>query len=280
MPAATPAGRRRWRGRLVAGGLAFELRTLASGHGAICAASPGGRHRGAKPRLCPAGPRGDRCSRATASKSSVCPPRRRRSRPQMSLLAPAAIIAKREVDIGDRVKAGQLLAEIVAPELDHQIAQAEATLGQLKAALQQAEANRRARAGDLGSRQSAGQQGLADRAARHHRRPDAQGAGGGGRRCAGQRGGGGSPAAGTASAEDLSARRRAVRRRHHPTQCRYRQPGAGRCDQRHVHVHDHAGQRDPDPGVRAAGRKRSDCSRESMPWCTCPKSRIAPFPAR
>lgn len=51
-------------------------------------------------------------------------------------------IAKREVDIGDRVKAGQLLAEIVAPELDHQIAQAEATLGQLRAALQQAEANR------------------------------------------------------------------------------------------------------------------------------------------
>jgi len=51
-------------------------------------------------------------------------------------------IGKREVDIGDHVKAGQLLAEIVAPELDHQIAQAEATLGQLKAALQQAQANR------------------------------------------------------------------------------------------------------------------------------------------
>ena len=51
-------------------------------------------------------------------------------------------IDKREVDIGDRVKAGQLLAEIVAPELDDQIAQAEATLGQLKAALQQAQANR------------------------------------------------------------------------------------------------------------------------------------------
>jgi RND family efflux transporter MFP subunit len=51
-------------------------------------------------------------------------------------------IAKREVDIGDRVKVGQLLAEIVAPELDHQITQAEATLAQLKSALQQAEANR------------------------------------------------------------------------------------------------------------------------------------------
>lgn len=50
-------------------------------------------------------------------------------------------IDKREVDIGDRVKKGQLLAEIVAPELDHQIVQAEATLGQLKAALQQAQAN-------------------------------------------------------------------------------------------------------------------------------------------
>ncbi len=51
-------------------------------------------------------------------------------------------IDKREVDIGDRVKQGQLLVEIVAPELDHQITQAEATLSQLKWALQQAEANR------------------------------------------------------------------------------------------------------------------------------------------
>jgi RND family efflux transporter MFP subunit len=50
-------------------------------------------------------------------------------------------IDKRDVDIGDRVKDGQLLVQIVAPELDHQIAQAEATLGQLKAAMQQAQAN-------------------------------------------------------------------------------------------------------------------------------------------
>jgi RND family efflux transporter MFP subunit len=51
-------------------------------------------------------------------------------------------IDKRDVDIGDHVKKGQLLVEIVAPELDHQITQGEATLGQLKAALQQAQANR------------------------------------------------------------------------------------------------------------------------------------------
>ena len=50
-------------------------------------------------------------------------------------------IEKRYVDIGDSVKEGQLLVEITAPELDHRIAQAEATLAQLKAAQQQAQAN-------------------------------------------------------------------------------------------------------------------------------------------
>ena len=51
-------------------------------------------------------------------------------------------IAKRNVDIGDRVKAGDLLAELAVPELDHQISQNEATLDQLKSSLQQARANR------------------------------------------------------------------------------------------------------------------------------------------
>jgi multidrug resistance efflux pump len=51
-------------------------------------------------------------------------------------------IAKRNVDIGDRVKAGDLLAQLAVPELEDQISQNEATLDQLKAALDQAEANR------------------------------------------------------------------------------------------------------------------------------------------
>jgi RND family efflux transporter MFP subunit len=51
-------------------------------------------------------------------------------------------IEKRYVDIGDRVKAGTLLAEITAPELDHQIAQAQATLAQNQSTLQQTEASR------------------------------------------------------------------------------------------------------------------------------------------
>ncbi|HYB10818.1 MAG TPA: efflux RND transporter periplasmic adaptor subunit [Alphaproteobacteria bacterium] len=51
-------------------------------------------------------------------------------------------IEKRYVDIGDHVKAGQLLADITAPELDHQIAQAEANLLQAEATLKQNESNR------------------------------------------------------------------------------------------------------------------------------------------
>jgi RND family efflux transporter MFP subunit len=51
-------------------------------------------------------------------------------------------VERREVDIGDHVKAGEMLAELAVPELDHQISQNEATLVQLQAALQRAQANR------------------------------------------------------------------------------------------------------------------------------------------
>jgi RND family efflux transporter MFP subunit len=51
-------------------------------------------------------------------------------------------IEMRKVDIGDHVMVGDLLAQITAPELDHQIAQAQATLSQTQATLQQARANR------------------------------------------------------------------------------------------------------------------------------------------
>jgi RND family efflux transporter MFP subunit len=62
---------------------------------------------------------------------------------QANLYARASgYIAKRTVDIGSRVKAGDLLVEIAAPEIDHQIAQAEGTLTQLRASLQQSQANR------------------------------------------------------------------------------------------------------------------------------------------
>ena len=52
-------------------------------------------------------------------------------------------IAKRNVDIGDHVKAGDVLAQLAVPELDDQISQNEATLDQLKSALDQAEASQK-----------------------------------------------------------------------------------------------------------------------------------------
>jgi RND family efflux transporter MFP subunit len=50
-------------------------------------------------------------------------------------------IEKRYVDIGDHVKTGQLLVQITGPELDHQISQAEGTLAQNEASVQQVQAN-------------------------------------------------------------------------------------------------------------------------------------------
>jgi RND family efflux transporter MFP subunit len=51
-------------------------------------------------------------------------------------------IKRRLVDIGDRVQAGQILAEIEAPELDQQVRQAQANVQQTQAALTQALATR------------------------------------------------------------------------------------------------------------------------------------------
>jgi RND family efflux transporter MFP subunit len=57
------------------------------------------------------------------------------------LLARASGYIQKRVDIGDRVKSGQTLAEIEAPELDDQVRQAKATQQQAQAALDQAQAN-------------------------------------------------------------------------------------------------------------------------------------------
>lgn len=66
----------------------------------------------------------------------------------MQALTEAPILARadgylkrRLADIGDRVQAGQVLAEIDAPELDQQIHQAEAAIEQAQAAMEQAQAS-------------------------------------------------------------------------------------------------------------------------------------------
>jgi RND family efflux transporter MFP subunit len=81
--------------------------------------------------------------RASGSTMSVTWPGTTEAFEQANIYARASgYISKRNVDIGSRVKAGELLVEITAPELDHQIAQAEGTLAQMRASLEQAIANR------------------------------------------------------------------------------------------------------------------------------------------
>jgi RND family efflux transporter MFP subunit len=81
--------------------------------------------------------------RASGSTMSVTWPGTTEAFAQANIYARASgYISKRNVDIGSRVKAGDLLVEITAPEVDHQIAQAQGTLAQLQAALLQAKANR------------------------------------------------------------------------------------------------------------------------------------------
>lgn len=53
----------------------------------------------------------------------------------------SGFVKARKVDIGDKVKEGQVLAEIDAPELDQQVRQARAAVEQAQAALEQANAN-------------------------------------------------------------------------------------------------------------------------------------------
>ena len=69
-------------------------------------------------------------------------------------------IKSRSVDIGDQVKAGQIVATIEAPELAQQVTQAKATLEQSEATLQQAEANyQQAKANEELTRSTAQRQG-------------------------------------------------------------------------------------------------------------------------
>ena len=81
--------------------------------------------------------------RASSDTMSVTLPATTNSFEEANIYARASgYIEQRNVDIGSRVKAGDLLAIITAPELDHQIAQAEASLAQAKATHRQTKANR------------------------------------------------------------------------------------------------------------------------------------------
>ncbi len=78
----------------------------------------------------------------SASESAIELPGNIQASTEAPILARAdGYIKRRLVDIGDRVRAGQPLAEIEAPEVDAQLNQARANLQQTRAALDQANAN-------------------------------------------------------------------------------------------------------------------------------------------
>jgi RND family efflux transporter MFP subunit len=78
----------------------------------------------------------------STSKSELTLPGNIQAVTEAPVLARASgYIRKRYVDIGDHVKAGQLLAEIDAPEVEQQVLQAKASVEQASSALEQANAN-------------------------------------------------------------------------------------------------------------------------------------------
>lgn len=79
-------------------------------------------------------------SRSRASTQLVLPGNIQAVMEAPVLARASGYIKKRYVDIGDRVKTGQVLAEVEAPELDQQILQATAGLEQTRSAVQQSEA--------------------------------------------------------------------------------------------------------------------------------------------
>ena len=134
-------GRRRWGGRLVAMGafslLAGGVSLGAWGHHSrqqeVMATAE--RHRDFVPSL--------RVATVVANPDmvSVTLPATTAAFAQANIYARATgYIGKRNVDIGDRVKQGDLLVELAVPELDDQIFQNESTLKQLRSALDQAQA--------------------------------------------------------------------------------------------------------------------------------------------
>ena len=134
-------GRRRWGGRLVAMGafslLAGGVSLGAWGHHSrqqvVMATAEW--HRDFVPSL--------RVATVVANPAmvSVSLPATTAAFAQANIYARATgYIGKRNVDIGDRVKQGDLLVELAVPELVDQIFQNEATLKQLNSALEQAQA--------------------------------------------------------------------------------------------------------------------------------------------
>ena len=144
LPNATPPKRRRRYGGALIGATALSLLVGSLGIGGwrhyqaeLAVAATMQRSRTAVPEVRVA------AVRASDSKITVSLPATTTAFEAANIFARTnGYIEKRYVDIGDRVKTGALLVDITAPELDHQITQAKATLAQTQATLEQTQASR------------------------------------------------------------------------------------------------------------------------------------------
>jgi RND family efflux transporter MFP subunit len=137
-----PDARYRWGGRLLAlgaflllgGGLAFGAARYYTQHEQAIASAEQRRNFVPSVRVATVRP-SDRITLVTLPATTL-------AFSAANLYARASgFIDKRLVDIGDRVKDGQLLVSVSAPELDHQYSQNEDTASQLRETLLQAQAN-------------------------------------------------------------------------------------------------------------------------------------------
>ncbi len=141
-PPRRPDARYRWGGRLLAlgaflllgGGLAFGAARYYTQHEQAMASAEQRRNFVPSVRVATVRP-SDRITLVTLPATTL-------AFSAANLYARASgFIDKRLVDIGDRVKDGQLLVTVSAPELDHQYSQNEDTASQLRETLLQAQAN-------------------------------------------------------------------------------------------------------------------------------------------
>ena len=173
---------------------------------------------------------------------------------QASIFARATgYISTRNVDIGSKVRAGDVLAVIAAPDLDQQLAQARGQLVQMQAAVEQAKATAElgrvttSRSSKLVSADSVSRQ-QADNDRLTYASEKAATRGGGGE-CRGAAGGGRPPRATGRLREGHGA----LRRHGHRALRRRRGARSGRFQQRDIPVHDDSQQCDPRPDLYSAG---------------------------
>ena len=163
LPEAKPIPKKRLR---IAAAILFVLLVIAFAYGylprrgqraALQAAAESSQH--ALPRLEVIAPKAGASDRAMELPGTIQP-----LQVTMLFARASGYVRAWHADIGDRVKVGQLLAEIETPELDQELSQARAQLMQVRASLTHAQANRKLAEANLGRARSLEPSGMVSRA--------------------------------------------------------------------------------------------------------------------